>query len=216
MVSIFPLWAISPGLWLLILIVLTRLFKTNKKTNIKPENDVTEAGLKFTMKPELELWILLLLLLEYWILGLPDEPPRVVSHFYPISSLFAPFSASLSLYVFLLSYFLPSLLLQSPKSGSKHSDTLCLPFCLQLLYTGKVREDVTPGHFILKVSAIDVDMDTNAQITYSLHGPGAQEFKLDPHTGKSLWDVGWSQEPVPVPWWALPWNRNLLIHLSTH
>uniref|UniRef100_A0A8C6GSC4 Protocadherin Fat 2 n=1 Tax=Mus spicilegus TaxID=10103 RepID=A0A8C6GSC4_MUSSI len=58
------------------------------------------------------------------------------------------------------------------------------PQCSQLLYTGKVREDVTPGHFILKVSAIDVDMDTNAQITYSLHGPGAQEFKLDPHTGE--------------------------------
>ncbi|KAL6080931.1 hypothetical protein STEG23_001955, partial [Scotinomys teguina] len=58
------------------------------------------------------------------------------------------------------------------------------PQCSQLLYTGRVREDVTPGHFILKVSAIDVDTDTNAQITYSLHGPGAQEFKLDPHTGE--------------------------------
>nr|XP_048293531.1 protocadherin Fat 2 [Myodes glareolus] len=58
------------------------------------------------------------------------------------------------------------------------------PQCSQLLYTGRVREDITPGHFILKVSAIDADMDTNAQITYSLHGPGAQEFKLDPHTGE--------------------------------
>lgn len=66
------------------------------------------------------------------------------------------------------------------------SDSSCLPFCLQLLYTGRVREDVTPGHFILKVSAVDADMDTNAQITYSLHGPGAQEFRLDPHTGKCL------------------------------
>lgn len=54
---------------------------------------------------------------------------------------------------------------------------------LQLLYTGKVNEDIPPGHFILKVSATDLDSDTNAQITYSLHGPGADEFKLDPHTG---------------------------------
>ncbi|KAM5298302.1 protocadherin Fat 2 [Ctenodactylus gundi] len=58
------------------------------------------------------------------------------------------------------------------------------PQCSQLLYTGKVREDVPPGHFILKVSATDLDTDTNAQITYSLHGPGAREFKLDPHTGE--------------------------------
>ncbi|XP_062941472.1 protocadherin Fat 2 [Cynocephalus volans] len=58
------------------------------------------------------------------------------------------------------------------------------PQCSQLLYTGKVREDVSPGHFILKISATDLDTDTNAQITYSLHGPGAHEFKLDPHTGE--------------------------------
>uniref|UniRef100_A0A2K6QA51 Protocadherin Fat 2 n=1 Tax=Rhinopithecus roxellana TaxID=61622 RepID=A0A2K6QA51_RHIRO len=58
------------------------------------------------------------------------------------------------------------------------------PQCSQLLYTGKVHEDVFPGHFILKVSATDLDTDTNAQITYSLHGPGAHEFKLDPHTGE--------------------------------
>uniref|UniRef100_A0A8C5P376 Protocadherin Fat 2 n=1 Tax=Jaculus jaculus TaxID=51337 RepID=A0A8C5P376_JACJA len=58
------------------------------------------------------------------------------------------------------------------------------PQCLQLLYTGKVREDVPLGHAILKVSATDMDADTNAQITYSLHGPGAQDFKLDPHTGE--------------------------------
>ncbi|XP_036735003.2 protocadherin Fat 2 [Manis pentadactyla] len=58
------------------------------------------------------------------------------------------------------------------------------PQCSQLLYTGKVSEDISPGHFILKVSATDLDSDTNAQITYSLHGPGADEFKLDSHTGE--------------------------------
>ncbi|XP_008066005.1 protocadherin Fat 2 [Carlito syrichta] len=58
------------------------------------------------------------------------------------------------------------------------------PQCSQLLYTSKVREDVFPGHFVLKFSATDLDTDANAQITYSLHGPAAHEFKLDPHTGE--------------------------------
>ncbi|EHB10682.1 Protocadherin Fat 2 [Heterocephalus glaber] len=58
------------------------------------------------------------------------------------------------------------------------------PQCTQLLYISRVREDVSPGAFILKVSATDSDADTNAQIMYSLHGPGAHEFKLDPHTGE--------------------------------
>ncbi|KAM6224231.1 protocadherin Fat 2 [Rhynchocyon petersi] len=58
------------------------------------------------------------------------------------------------------------------------------PQCSQLLYAGKVSEDVPPGHSVLKVSATDLDTDTNAQITYSLHGPGSEEFKLDPHTGE--------------------------------
>ncbi|XP_006893802.1 PREDICTED: protocadherin Fat 2 [Elephantulus edwardii] len=58
------------------------------------------------------------------------------------------------------------------------------PQCSQLLYTSKVSEDVSPGHSILKVSATDLDIDTNAQITYSLHGPGSEEFKLDLHTGE--------------------------------
>ena len=62
--------------------------------------------------------------------------------------------------------------------------SLFFVFQFQLLYTGKVSEDVPPEHFILKVSATDLDSDTNAQITYSLHGPGADEFKLDPHTGR--------------------------------
>ncbi|XP_037657979.1 protocadherin Fat 2 [Choloepus didactylus] len=58
------------------------------------------------------------------------------------------------------------------------------PQCSQLLYAGKVSEAVSPGHHILKVSATDLDTDTNAHITYSLHGLGADEFKLDPQTGE--------------------------------
>ncbi|XP_028906850.1 protocadherin Fat 2 [Ornithorhynchus anatinus] len=58
------------------------------------------------------------------------------------------------------------------------------PKCRQILYTGRVAEDVPPGHFILQVSAVDADAGVNAQVTYSLHGPGADEFRLDPYTGE--------------------------------
>lgn len=64
---------------------------------------------------------------------------------------------------------------------TSHTDPFCLP---QILYTGKVSEDALPGLLILKVSATDPDVGSNAQITYSLHGPGAKDFRLDPHTGK--------------------------------
>lgn len=104
-----------------------------------------------------------------------------------------PLSASLPTYPLpsLLSIALLSLLL-SPSLCRSASLWISVylhnvpPLCLhlQLLYTGKVSEDVPLGHFILKVSATDLDSDTNAQITYSLHGPGADDFKLDPHTGR--------------------------------
>lgn len=55
----------------------------------------------------------------------------------------------------------------------------------QILYTGRVSEDAGPGLLILKISASDPDVGSNAQITYSLHGPGAEEFRLGPHTGES-------------------------------
>lgn len=37
----------------------------------------------------------------------------------------------------------------------------------------------------MKISATDPDVGSNAQITYSLHGPGAEEFRLGPHTGET-------------------------------
>ena len=103
-------------------------------------------------------------------------------------SLFHPCPASLfsspHLALYLSLFFSPSLSLYlSLNLGVSPTVSLFFVFHLQLLYTGKVSEDTSPGHFILKVSATDLDSDTNAQITYSLHGPGADEFKLDPHTG---------------------------------
>ncbi|XP_078241753.1 protocadherin Fat 2 isoform X1 [Pogona vitticeps] len=58
------------------------------------------------------------------------------------------------------------------------------PECKQAPYQGKVSEDAPQGFSVLKVSARDADVGSNGQITYSLHGPGAEEFRLDPHTGE--------------------------------
>ncbi|KAM4747111.1 protocadherin Fat 2 [Rhinophrynus dorsalis] len=58
------------------------------------------------------------------------------------------------------------------------------PECQQMLYTAKVSEDAFPGLFILKVSAKDPDVGNNAQLSYTLHGLGDDQFRLDPHTGE--------------------------------
>lgn len=35
----------------------------------------------------------------------------------------------------------------------------------------------------MQVSATDADIRSNAEITYTLFGPGAEKFKLNPDTG---------------------------------
>uniref|UniRef100_A0A8C0H1Q3 FAT atypical cadherin 2 n=1 Tax=Chelonoidis abingdonii TaxID=106734 RepID=A0A8C0H1Q3_CHEAB len=72
------------------------------------------------------------------------------------------------------------------------------PECKQILYTGKVSEDALPGFFILKISATDSDVGSNAQITYSLHGPGAEEFRLDPQTGELTTSAPLDREQKPT------------------
>ncbi|XP_062976958.1 protocadherin Fat 2 isoform X2 [Elgaria multicarinata webbii] len=58
------------------------------------------------------------------------------------------------------------------------------PECKQTPYKGKVSEDAPQGFSVLKVSATDADVGSNSQIIYSLHGSGAEEFRLDSHTGE--------------------------------
>ncbi|NWX47495.1 FAT2 protein, partial [Steatornis caripensis] len=72
------------------------------------------------------------------------------------------------------------------------------PECGQLFYTGIVSEDALPGLFILKISATDPDVGSNAQITYSLHGPGAEEFRLGPHTGELTTSAPLDREQKPT------------------
>lgn len=41
----------------------------------------------------------------------------------------------------------------------------------------------------MQVSATDADIRSNAEITYTLFGSGAEKFKLNPDTGKhGVWD----------------------------
>jgi len=81
-----------------------------------------------------------------------------------------------------------SFLLPLPSPSSAYFK--CLVFqrnfkILQALYTDSVPEDALPGKLILQVSATDADIRSNAEITYTLHGTGAEKFGLTPDTGNS-------------------------------
>ncbi|XP_067842913.1 protocadherin Fat 1a isoform X3 [Heptranchias perlo] len=58
------------------------------------------------------------------------------------------------------------------------------PICEKTLYTETIAEDVSSAKLILVVMAEDADIRSNAEITYTLHGPGAEKFRLDPGTGE--------------------------------
>ncbi|XP_057706138.1 protocadherin Fat 2 isoform X2 [Corythoichthys intestinalis] len=63
-----------------------------------------------------------------------------------------------------------------------HNDNA--PQCQQLLYSEDVMENSPSGTFVLKVSASDADEGPNALISFSLHGPDADQFHLDSVTGE--------------------------------
>ncbi|KAG7234873.1 hypothetical protein INR49_003683 [Caranx melampygus] len=58
------------------------------------------------------------------------------------------------------------------------------PLCEQLVYTEVVMENSPSSMFVLKVSASDPDVGANGQISYTLHGPNADKFHLNPRTGE--------------------------------
>ncbi|XP_034739835.1 protocadherin Fat 2 isoform X1 [Etheostoma cragini] len=58
------------------------------------------------------------------------------------------------------------------------------PLCEQLVYTEAVMENSPSSTFVLKVSASDPDVGANGQISYTLHGPNADMFRLDHRTGE--------------------------------
>ncbi|XP_075923658.1 protocadherin Fat 1-like isoform X2 [Petromyzon marinus] len=58
------------------------------------------------------------------------------------------------------------------------------PRCQQAVYTVTVPEDVAAGRALLLVHASDADSGENARLRYSLHGAGAERFRIDPDTGE--------------------------------
>ncbi|XP_054868346.1 protocadherin Fat 3a isoform X5 [Amphiprion ocellaris] len=58
------------------------------------------------------------------------------------------------------------------------------PICDQAVYTAYIPEDLPVNSVLLRVAATDADMGISAWIQYSLHGPGSQDFSMDPDTGE--------------------------------
>ncbi|XP_040587830.1 protocadherin Fat 1 isoform X7 [Mesocricetus auratus] len=58
------------------------------------------------------------------------------------------------------------------------------PVCEKTLYSDTIPEDALPGKLVMQVSATDADIRSNAEITYTLFGSGAEKFKLNPDTGE--------------------------------
>ncbi|KAM7328677.1 hypothetical protein ACRRTK_012769 [Alexandromys fortis] len=57
------------------------------------------------------------------------------------------------------------------------------PVCEKTLYSDTIPEDALPGKLVVQVSATDADIRSNAEITYTLFGSGAEKFRLNPDTG---------------------------------
>ncbi|XP_050003178.1 protocadherin Fat 1 isoform X3 [Alexandromys fortis] len=58
------------------------------------------------------------------------------------------------------------------------------PVCEKTLYSDTIPEDALPGKLVVQVSATDADIRSNAEITYTLFGSGAEKFRLNPDTGE--------------------------------
>ncbi|XP_043918442.1 protocadherin Fat 1 [Protopterus annectens] len=58
------------------------------------------------------------------------------------------------------------------------------PVCEKVLYTEAVLEDAPSGKLILQLSATDADIRANGDIKYTLNGPDAEKFRLNPDTGE--------------------------------
>ncbi|CDQ76612.1 unnamed protein product [Oncorhynchus mykiss] len=58
------------------------------------------------------------------------------------------------------------------------------PVCERALYAQTVPENAPEGRLVLQVSAIDADIQSNAQISYTLSGDGADYFSIESDTGR--------------------------------
>ncbi|XP_063807494.1 protocadherin Fat 3 isoform X5 [Pseudophryne corroboree] len=72
------------------------------------------------------------------------------------------------------------------------------PVCDQVINTASFQEDIPPNKMLLKISATDADIGTNAEIRYSLHGPGSENFFLDAESGELKTLAPLDREKIPV------------------
>ncbi|KAM6946143.1 protocadherin Fat 3a [Aplochiton taeniatus] len=72
------------------------------------------------------------------------------------------------------------------------------PVCHQALYTALFPEDVPVNSVILRVGASDADVGVSAWIQYSLHGPGSEDFSIDPETGDLKTAAALDRERTPA------------------
>uniref|UniRef100_A0AAV2J7I2 Uncharacterized protein n=1 Tax=Knipowitschia caucasica TaxID=637954 RepID=A0AAV2J7I2_KNICA len=73
-----------------------------------------------------------------------------------------------------------------------------IPICDQSVYTVSVSEDVPVNSVVARVVAADADVGISAWIQYSLHGPGSQDFSIDPDSGDIKLMVNLDREVTPA------------------
>ncbi|XP_026048442.1 protocadherin Fat 3a isoform X5 [Astatotilapia calliptera] len=71
------------------------------------------------------------------------------------------------------------------------------PICDKVMYTAYIPEDLPVTSVLLRVGATDADMGISAWIQYSLHGPGSQDFTIDPDSGEIKSSVPLDREMTP-------------------
>ncbi|XP_059932324.1 protocadherin Fat 3a isoform X3 [Gadus macrocephalus] len=72
------------------------------------------------------------------------------------------------------------------------------PVCDQPLYTASVSEDIPVDGAVLQVGATDADVGVSAWIQFTLSGPNARDFTMDPDTGEVRTAVALDRERTPA------------------
>ncbi|XP_053279440.1 protocadherin Fat 3a [Pleuronectes platessa] len=71
------------------------------------------------------------------------------------------------------------------------------PVCDQVVYTASFPEDLPVNSVLLRVGATDADLGVSGWVQYSLHGPGSQDFSMNPDTGELKSSVTLDHEMMP-------------------
>uniref|UniRef100_A0A665TAV5 FAT atypical cadherin 3a n=1 Tax=Echeneis naucrates TaxID=173247 RepID=A0A665TAV5_ECHNA len=71
------------------------------------------------------------------------------------------------------------------------------PTCDQAVYSASVPEDIPINSIMLRVGATDADVGVSSWIQFSLHGPGSQDFTMDPDSGEVKSSVILDHEKTP-------------------